>query len=89
MATSNCKKDNVVIVTMVRTPYFAWRMVTEHGLNAGNVTELFVPENVGLNVYGSKESYFDKFVSILRSPVNETDENTWTEDMVNTPVPVS
>ena len=89
MTYDNSERDNVVIVTMVRTPYFAWRQVAEHGLRAGNVTELFVAENVGLNLYNTKESNFDKFVSVLRSPMLDNDEASWSEELVNTPVAVS
>ena len=89
MGNDNHDKSSVVIVTMVRTPYFAWRSFGDHGLRAGNVMELFVPENVGLNLQATNEENIQAFVSLLRSPMLNNDENSWSEELANTPVAIS
>ena len=86
---NNSECNNVIIVTMVRTPYFAWRYFGDHGLKAGNVTELFVPENVGLNSYAGLENHVEEFVSMLRSPLYDSDDNSWSEELANRPVAIA
>jgi len=89
MTCNNSDSDNIIIVTIVRTPYFAWREVLEQGLKVGNVTEIFVPEDVGLNVQCPQKNNIDKFVSLLRAPYLDNDEFGWTEELSNSSIAFS
>jgi len=86
MICNNSEKDSIIIVTIVRTPYFAWREVFNQGLRAGNVTEIFVPEDVGFHSQNPREVDVDKFVSLLRAPHLDNDEFSWTEELSNSSV---